>query len=122
MRQLQRRFAPLQQEIQITSISDIFNFKRHNGESSDEMLSRFDLTVHKAQALGQVGFPEAAKSWMLLTALGIGRHNWPMILAPTQGALPNNPAEYGDFQQYVRRHGHLTDRDTHSNSLSLIHI
>lgn len=111
VRQLQRRYAPLAQEIQITAISELFHFKRFHQEGTDELIARFDLIVHRAQVQGQVGLPEPIKAWMLLSSLGVGKHNWPLLLSPTQGALPVNAAEYNNFVAYLRRHGHITDRD-----------
>ena len=110
LRQLQRRYAPLDQEIQITAISELFHFRRHGSENTDELIARFDLVIHRAANQGQVVIGEPIMSWMLLSASGMGRDKWAMFLQPTAGALPSTPAEYAAFQQYMRRQGHLFDR------------
>lgn len=109
IRQLRRRYAPLQQEVQISSISDLFHFRRHSSENTDELIARFELCIHRAANLGQVIIGEAICAWMMLSALGIPRDKWAMLLAPTVGALPNTAPEYADFVSYLRRNGHLYD-------------
>ncbi len=107
LRQLKRRYNPLDQEVQITAISDIFHFKKHPHETTDVVLSRFELVLNEAENNGHVQFEEVLKSWMLLNVLNLPRSTWPMILSPTQGALPQNAAEYNLFVAYIRRNGHL---------------
>ena len=109
MRQLRRRYAPLDQEVQIQAISDLFNFRRHSSESTDELIARFELTIHKAENQGQVLVGEPIQAWMILSAMQIPRDKWQLLLAPTLGALPMDAAQYQQFIQYLRRHGHLTD-------------
>ena len=46
---------------------------------------------------------------MILSHLGISRHSWPLILAPTQGLLPQDAVQYRAFLIYLRRQGHLND-------------
>lgn len=107
LRQLKRRYAPLDQEIQITAIADIWHFKRRQGESTDECLSRFDLALNEAEVNGQVQFVEVLRAWMIMNILAIPKNHWALLLAPTQGALPNNLQQYMQFLQYVRRDSHL---------------
>ena len=107
LRQLRRRYAPLDQEVQITAIADIFHFRKNHSESTDELIARFELTLNEAELNGQVVFPETLKAWMLLSVLAIPKAAWSLLLAPTQGALPMNQQEYTMFQQYIRRNGHL---------------
>ena len=109
MRQLRRRYAPLDQEIQISAISELFHFRRSHHEGTDELIARFDLCIHRAANMGQVVIGEPIKAWMLLSASGIGREKWAMLLQPTLGALPTTAAEFHAFQQYMRRQGHVFD-------------
>lgn len=109
LRSLNRRYGLLEQEVQINSISELFTFRKLSGETTDDVLSRFELTMHKAQAQGGVVMNEPAKAWMLLTTLNIHKDKWFLLLSPTQGALPNTPAQYADFTRYLRRQGHLMD-------------
>ena len=111
MRTLEHQYAPLQQEEQLWSISQLMGFRRKQAESTDEAVARFELVRHHAQAAGQIVLPTVVTAWLLLSALGIARERWPMLLAATQGALPDVPAEYQAMVAYIRRAGHLTDRN-----------
>jgi hypothetical protein len=97
MRQLQRRYAPLDQEIQISAISELFHFRRGHHEGTDELIARFDLCIHRAANMGQVVIGEPIKTWMLLSASGIGREKWAMLLQPTLGALPTTQQSFMHF-------------------------
>ena len=89
LRQLRRRYAPLEQEVQIQAISDLFHFRKYSQETTDELIARFELCIHRAANRGQVIIGEAVCAWMLLSALGVPRDEWALLLAPTLGALPN---------------------------------
>ena len=111
IRAVQRRFGPLEQELEIHVISELLQFRRKAGEDTDSVISRFSLT--KERALQGAGFDMSwvGFAFLLLTVLGINKSQWPLLLAPTQGALPRNQQEYDDFVRYVRRQGHLTDKN-----------
>jgi hypothetical protein len=53
-------------------------------------------------------------AFLLMSILGIHTSQWPLLLAPTQGSLPNDQAQYQAFIRYVRRQGHLTDKGVDS--------
>ena len=112
LKQLRRRYAPLEQEVQIGTISDMFHFRRWQSEGTDEVIARYDLVMHRAEQDGGVQINEPIRAWMLLSALGVPRDKWITLLAPTQGALPNNQQQYNAFVQYLRRTGHLHEHQT----------
>ena len=114
IRALNRRYAPLAQELEIHCLSEILLFKKLPGEDTDALISRFELAREKA--LNGAGFD---MSWvgfgfLLMSVLGIHKSQWPILLAPTQGSLPSTDLEYQAFIRYVRRQGHLTDRGVDS--------
>ena len=110
IRALSRRYAPLAQELEVHCIAEILQFRRNQGEDTDALISRFELTREKA--LNGAGFDMSwvGFAFLLLCILGIHKSQWPLLLAPTQGSLPSTQAEYTTFCQYVRRQGHLTDK------------
>ena len=114
VRALSRRYAPLAQELEVFCIAEILQFQRKPGEDTDGVISRFELT--RTKAVNGAGFDMSwiGFSFLLLTILGIQRTSWPLILAPTLGRLPNTAQQYQEFCEYVRRHGHLTDRGVDS--------
>ena len=105
LRTLERRYGATTEETQVHSISELMQFARQSGESTDEVIARFDVLVHRADTVGGVQFGAQLKAWLLLTHLRIPRSAWMVLLAPTKGLLPQNIQEYTDFQQYVRRNG-----------------
>ena len=107
---LSRRFNILNQEQQIASISEFLSFRRKHGETIDEVLTRWELVRLRAQNLGQAAVTEAGLSWLVLSFLQLPASQWPLLLAPTNGRLPSIQAEYSAFLEYLRRHGHLYER------------
>ena len=114
IRALSRRYAPLAQELEIFCIGEILNFARHPGEDTDSCISRFELV--RTRAFNGAGFDMSwvGFSYLVLSILGVHKAQWPVLLAPTQGSLPNNQQQYTDFCNYIRRHGHMTDRGVDS--------
>ena len=111
IRALQRRYGPLEQELEIHVIAEMLNFARGQNEDTDSVVNRFGLI--KQRAFDGAGFNMSwiGYAFLLLTALGIHKASWPLLLAPTQGALPRTQQEFDAFTQYVRRQGHLTDKN-----------
>jgi len=111
VRALNNRFGALDQEVQIYNVSELMTFQRHAHESTDEMLSRFDITMFRATDAGNLApFNPVIRSWLVLSHLKIPRQAWPMLLAPTQGLLPNTEQQYIQMIAYVRRNGHLYEK------------
>ena len=110
MHVLRTRFGALPQEVQLSAVSDLMTFARLSHEDTDQMLSRFEVVVHRADQVGGVQINSPIKAWMLLTHLRIPRDRWPTLLAPTIGQLPGNDVQYAEFTSYLRRNGHLYDR------------
>ena len=114
IRALHRRYAPLSQELEIHCLSEILLFRRHPGEDTDAVISRFELARDKALAGAGFDMSWVGFAFLLMSILGIHKTQWPLLLAPTQGALPNTEAQYQTFINYIRRQGHLTDKGVDS--------
>ena len=106
---LTRRFAPLEQEVQLEAISELFSWRRTGNDSYDECIARFDIMVFRTQQQGGIALAEPIKAWMLLNALHVPRERWATLLAPTLGMLPQTAAQYTAFLDYLRRSGHIFD-------------
>ena len=111
IRALSRRFAPLQQELEVHVISEILQFRRLPGEDTDAVISRFEIVRDRALNGANFDMSHVGFAFLLLCVLGIPKQQWPLLLAPTQGALPQNAAQYQAFCQYARRNGHMQDRN-----------
>ena len=119
VRSLRRRFAPLEQEVQLASLDDVFRFRRKAAESVDELLARFELLRYKAEQNGRLAMSEAGWAWLLLSAMHVPSAKWDVVLLPTRGNLPTTPAEYREMTIYLRRVGHLNgesgDKDSNAH-------
>ena len=71
------------------------------------LLTRFELMNYRAQAVSGLAVNIVGKSWLILHHLGIPKEKWPLLLAPTQGMLPNTDAQYTSFLEYCRRNAHM---------------
>ena len=111
IRALNQRFGPMQQELEIHVISEILHFRRQPGEDTDAVISRFELIRDRALQGANFDMSWVGFAFLLLSILGIPKNQWPLLLAPTQGALPADQAQYTAFCRYVRRQGHLYDRN-----------
>jgi hypothetical protein len=111
---LRNKFAMLPQEQMIQSITHFLQFTRQQGESTDQAISRYEILRYRAETLGKIQLNEVALSWLLLTALRVPVSSWSILLYPFTGNLPTTPAEFTNFTQYLRRNGHLYDRNNNS--------
>ena len=112
---LTRRFAPLEQEVQLEAISELFHWRRTGNDTYDECITRFEIMVFRTQMQGGIQLAPPIKSWMLLNALHVPRDRWATLLTPTLGMLPQTDAEYTAFLAYLRRSGHLYDGTSDRN-------
>ena len=110
VRELSRRFAPLEQEAQLQAVSDFMLFKRSGSEPVDDVVTRFEIARYRASTAGQMQMNEVVLSWLILTHLHVPLDKWPVLLFATQGQLPNDQAQYDAFILYIRRNGHLYDK------------
>ena len=109
LRILERRYGATEEETQIHAISELMQFSRQPGETTDMCMARFDIAMHRANNFGGVIFAPQLKAWLLLSHLRIPRSGWMVLLSATNGLLPANDDEYTDFTLYIRRNGHLHD-------------
>ena len=122
IRILRKRYAPLEQELQLHAVSNFFSFARQPQEDTDQVVARFEVVAFRARDVGGATVNEVVLSWMLLHHLRIPKDRWPLILSDTQGSLPNDPAQYQAFLLYLRRNGHLYDRgNDHAKNVSGSH-
>eukprot|EP00974_Lingulodinium_polyedra_P031011 2984408-Lingulodinium_polyedra.AAC.1 len=61
-------------------------------ESIDDAVSRFEMVRGRAEEQGEFDIGVGALAWMFLTQLGIPRSQWPTLLFPFAGQLPQDNA------------------------------
>ena len=106
---LKKRYAPLEEEVNMRAISQLMNFQKKPNEPIDLALSRWETVRHRAENNGGIDMPISGLSWQLLVALRFSAHDWQRILQPFQGQLPQTDDEYLMMISMLRRTGHLSE-------------
>jgi hypothetical protein len=110
IRALQRRYGPLQQELEVHVLTEILGFRRQAGEDTDSCIGRYEIARDRALQGANFDMSWVGFAFLLLTALHVPKQSWPILLSPTQGNLPQDQPQYNAFVMYLRRSGHMTDR------------
>lgn len=110
MRGLARKFAPLDNETNISAIAALMRYSVIPGKGIDEALARFDSVLHSATEQGMaMGSPGTA--WLLLTGLGLPAASWAEVLQPLGGMLPASDTETLQMITRIRNTYHLYQSD-----------
>ena len=114
------RFGPLDDEVRPRSAQDLLNFSRRAGESTDAILSRFDIVRQRARSDGggaTVSIETA--SLILLRAIGVNHQQFQQLTQPLGFRLPSNEMEYLQLTHSIRRLGHIVEshRDNIASTL-----
>ena len=67
---LQQRYAPMQEESRLVALTNIMTFGRRHGERINDLLTRFETTVLRAQTQALWNMNTEGLSFMLLKTLG----------------------------------------------------
>lgn len=80
LRDLTRRFGGFPHETAQKAIVELLSFRQLEWESVDNALGRCETLQATSEELGSFIMGFGTLAWMLLTAMGISRNAWPMIL------------------------------------------
>ena len=109
MHSLSERYAPLGEESRLKAMTEIFMFQRQNGETIDDLLTRFDITRQVAANDGGVGLNTKGLSWFLLKACKVTDQQLLTLLQPFNGQYPNDDNEFSQLCTSIRRMGHVLE-------------
>ena len=110
--ELMPKFHPLDDEVQIRSITDLMGFRMKSNETFDDALHRFELVRARATSDGAFNVSWPGLAWMVLKFLHVPATTAVMVLQQFGGAMPNNENAYYNFVSHLRRISHLTDART----------
>eukprot|EP00972_Heterocapsa_arctica_P027148 3991861-Heterocapsa_arctica.AAC.1 len=82
-------------------------FGQQEGEDVDDVLSRFDILMHRAMNEAGLDLGPSGFSWILLNGMRVPTDEWVALLIPFLGVLPSTEAELTQLLQLVRRYGRL---------------
>ena len=104
---LYQRFAQFQVETELIAAADFEQFHRRNGESIDEMLSRYEITRERATNEGGIQTDPRQCAVQLMRVLHIQPTYLPQLLLFNNGELPNNEGALNQMCQNIRRDYHI---------------
>ena len=119
LRNLQTRFAALEEETRLTAMTEMMAFARRPGEGINALLARFEIV--RTRAFTESGYTMAIQGYslLLLRCCNINAHQLPMVLQPWGG---RHPATEGELQLLItnlRRLGHITENTSGNIGQSL---
>ena len=85
---LHANFGQLDEESKLASMTEIFKFARRPNESTDSLLARFDMVVHRSREEGNVEFNVPVRAMMLFKTFNIGDRELNDLLRPLGGRFP----------------------------------
>ncbi|CAE7353799.1 RE1 [Symbiodinium sp. CCMP2592] len=121
MHSLAERFGTLGEEMRLTSITDLFHFKRNvaANERIDEVITRFDMLRQRAFDMGQLTISVTGLTWLLLRACEVSDTQLLQLLGPLQGRFPQDEAEFSALKVQLRRMGHILEHSPGNIAASL---
>ena len=103
---LATRFMPLEEEVSMRALADLYGFARLHGEPVDQLLTRWEIILERANTKAGITMSHQHAAWMLLLALKIPMDYWIHLLTPFRGSLPTNAEDYRIFLGCIKRFGH----------------
>ena len=96
---LHARFAPLEEESRLQSMTEMWAFARRPGEGINALLSRYEQIRARAANEGQFVMSIEGCSLQLLRAVGIRPNHLYTLLQPFEGQLPRTEREFSRMCQ-----------------------
>ena len=117
---LQIRFAALEEESRLTSMTEFLAFSRKPHDTINALLARYETVRQRAAIEGQFHMSVEGCSLQVLKCCGIQSHHLFILLQPFNGTLPQNEDQFRQLCTQLRRHGHNTE-GTRGNVASMLH-
>jgi hypothetical protein len=107
---LQGRYAALDEETRLSSMTEMLAFARRSGEGINSLLSRFEVVRQRAAMDGQFTMSVKGCALQLLRACGIQPQQLMILLQPTNCRLPQTEGQLSALTTQLRRYGHISER------------
>ena len=109
LRRLGERFGELETETAVRVMLEFFNYRRQRQSNIDQAITQFDILHVRAVDNASLGMSPSVLAYMLLQALGIGPHRWPMLFMNWGGTFPINDQLFRQLKSNIRQHGHMVE-------------
>jgi len=117
---LHARFAALEEESRLTSMTEMLAFARRPGETINALLARYETVRQRAAIEGQFVMSIEGCSLQVLRACNIQSQHLFTLLQPFGGRLPQNDNQFRDMCTQLRRYGHISE-GARGNIASALH-
>ena len=108
--QLATNYAPLGEETRLTAMTELMQFRKNQGETIDNLITRFLSTKHRAEVGGvNMVLSIEGYSWILLRACGVTQQQLLSLLQSTNSRFPNTDDEFNALMMSLRRMGHILE-------------
>jgi len=104
---LQSRYAPLDEETRLASMTKMLAFARKPNESINDLLARYEVVRDRAATDGQFVMSTEGMALQLLRACGVRETQLMFLLNPFNGMLPRTQDQLDELIQNLRRQGHI---------------
>ena len=106
---LHARFAALEEETRLNSMTEMLAFGRRSGESINALLARYEIVRQRAATEGNFVMSVEGCALQLLRACNIQPQHLMILLQPFGGKLPSTDAEFNALATQLRRFGHISE-------------
>ncbi len=117
---LHARFASLEEESRLTSMTEMLAFTRRPGETINALLARYETVRQRAAVEGQFTMSVEGCALQILRACGIQSHHLFTLLQPFRGQLPQTDQQFQELCTQLRRFGHISE-GTQGNVAAVLH-
>ena len=114
------RFAQLDDESRLQSMTELWAFDKQPGEDINSLLARYDVVRERAYREGNFALTWEGASLQLIRACGIGANQLISLTQPYGGRLPTNEQEFDNMKAQLRRTYHILE-GAPGNLGSLLH-
>ena len=116
---LQERFAALDEESRLASMTEMLAFSRRPGETINALLARYEIVRQRAATEGQFVMSIEGCALQILRACNVHPNQLMTLLQPFGGRMPNSDADFIAMCTTLRRWGHIAE-GTHGNIATVL--
>ena len=106
---LQLRFANLDEESRLQSMTELLAFTRFGGENINAVLARYEVVRQRAASEGRFVMSIEGCALQIMRAVGVHPNQLTILLNQFGGRLPNTEQEYQQLVTQLRRQGHIAE-------------
>ena len=106
---LQLRFANLEEETRLQSMTEMLAFARRQGEVINALLTRYEVVRQRAANEGRFVMSVEGSALQILRAVGCHANQLTLLLHQFGGRLPNTDAELNQLITQIRRQEHIRE-------------